>query len=216
MDVKPQGIQTQQPRLKTVFEPWELRGATKRDCAPDRAGLLTGLAHFSTAAAWIFVTLFPILVFIPVIVLEHKKDRSNPANIGYGLLCLLPPLTAIGSAMLTRRLATQDLKRMWTGDMDRCGLEATWMAWSRSRSALWITLLGPVGWVAACALLYALFLVSMFGPKTLMRRGLSDLAPLARPAVGVLLYVLFLASIIGSRTLIRKWFSKATPNRLIP
>jgi len=78
MDVKPECVQTQQPYLKTVLEPWELGGATKRDCAPDRAGLLSGLAQFSTAAASLYVSVFPVLLIVSILVLEHKKDRHDP------------------------------------------------------------------------------------------------------------------------------------------
>jgi hypothetical protein len=216
MDVKPEGIKTQQPTLKLGFEPWDLQPATKRDCSPDRTALLTGLAWFSTAAASLYVFVFPILVIVPILVLEHKKDRHDPLKLSYSLLCLIPPLMAIASALITRSIAANDLKRMWTGDMDRRALHAARKAWSRSRTALWITLLGPLGWIAAGALLYAHYLVSVFGPKALMRRGFSDFAPLAWIAISVLLYVIFLVSIFRLRDLIRRGSAEATPNRPMP
>jgi len=216
MDVKPKGIKPKQSTNRAVTEPWELRAECKRDGEPHRAALLTGLAWISNRAAWLYVSIFPVLLIIPIVLLEYKKDRHDPLKVCYSLLCLIPPLMAIGSALLTRRMAAHDMKRMWTGDMDRRALPATRKAWSRSRTAIWITLLGPLGWVAAGALLYVNFVVSVVGPKTLIKNGFTDLAPPTRVTVGVLLYALFLVSIFGSITLIRRWFSKAPPNRAIP
>jgi len=147
MGVKPEGIQTGQPPVKTVFEPWELEGATKRDCAPDRAGLLTGLALFTTIAAWFNVTFFPLLLIVPAGILDHKSTRRDPVGMTFCLLSLTPPLTAIGSALVTRNLAARDLERIRTGDMDPRGQYESEKAWSRARICLWACLLGPCAWM---------------------------------------------------------------------
>jgi hypothetical protein len=118
----------------------------KRDGDPHRSTLLTVLAQFTTAVTWITVSFFPFLLIVPGIVLSDKKARRDPVQIGYCLLCLIPPVTAIGCACVTRSLAARDLKRMRTGDMDRRGLPATEEAWSAGRAALWIGLVGPICW----------------------------------------------------------------------
>jgi hypothetical protein len=166
MDVKPEGIQTGQPPVKTVFDPWELKAGFNRDREPHRAGLLTGLALFTTVATWFYVTIFPLLLIVPARVLDHKSTRRDPVGISYCLLCLMPPLTAIVSALITRSLAARDLERIRTSDMDPRGQYETEKAWSRARICFWACILGPFGWVILGFLLYIglLAVLPPFGP----------------------------------------------------
>jgi uncharacterized membrane protein YbhN (UPF0104 family) len=158
MDETPAGIQTQAP-----LPGWQIEYGPKRDNEPHRAELLTLLANASTAAAWIFTSAFPFLLIVPANVLNHKSTRRDPVGLAYCALCLTPALIAFGSTLWTRRLVSRDLKRMQAGDMDERGLAETEEALHLSRKALWVCVLGPILWIAALSVCYAIvcFLASL-------------------------------------------------------
>jgi hypothetical protein len=169
MDANPESIQTGQPRLESVLEPWKLRPGFRRDGEPHRAELLTGLAQFSTAAAWVYVSVFPFLFVLPGLVFSDKAARRDLLWIGSCLLCFLPPLIAIGSALFTRNLAAYDLNQIDAGKMDPRGRAESEATGTAARAALWISILGPCGW--GILVLFFLILAISCLPHTFVGPG---------------------------------------------
>lgn len=99
------------PILADVFQPWEAKGGSRRDCAPHRARLLTAMARWSLIAAG--------LSFLGL-----------PANV-IGL-----PL-----GWTAWRMACRDRDRICAGNMDQEGYHPTEQARSDSRAALVLNLL---------------------------------------------------------------------------
>ncbi len=160
MDEAPEEWPESRSLLEATFEPWELDGGSKRDCAPHRAGLLILLSYFSIAATWLFVLLFPVWLAVPARLLDQKKTRRDPTRWACCLLCLFPALTAFGGSLGTRILAQRDLARMKAGDMDCRGYHETDKVWRTSRATLWLGVLGPLAWAILVALLFAPLLLA--------------------------------------------------------
>jgi hypothetical protein len=99
------------PTLEQVFQPWELTGDARRDCAPHRANLLIKMARLSLVAAGLSFFGLPVnLIGLP---------------LGLG----------------TWAMACHDRDRICAGDMDQTGYHPTEKARSDSRAAVFLNIL---------------------------------------------------------------------------
>jgi hypothetical protein len=100
--------------LEEVFQPWELTGASRRDCRSERGRLLLGLARIS--------------LFLG----------------GLSLLCAPLGLLGFPLGLVIRRMARRDLDAIFAGEMDPRGRQRTEKAWSDSQAAIFLNLVGSL------------------------------------------------------------------------
>jgi hypothetical protein len=129
MDTMPE---EKEPRLSTldeIFQPWELVGEARRDCASHRAGFLVPLARLSLLAG------------------------------GLSLSCPPFGLVGLPLAVVTWRMARRDLDLIVAGDMDHRGYGPTEKARAESRTGLLLILFGTMCWsgLGVCVFLLRLF-----------------------------------------------------------
>jgi hypothetical protein len=117
MDGLPENIRHRPATLSEVLEPWEAAGESRHDCLPHRSGLLHFLARLGLCAGGLSVPFF--LPFLP----------------GLALACLV------------RHLARRDLDLMSRGDMDQRGYQGTVRAFSEAKTALLLSIVGPLLWI---------------------------------------------------------------------
>ncbi len=98
--------------LEEVFQPWELRNESRRDCGPHRAGFLWWMARISLIVG------------------------------SLSFLCPLFGLLGLPIGLVIRRLARRDLDAIFAGEMDHRGRERTEKAWYDSQVGAFLNLLG--------------------------------------------------------------------------
>ena len=114
MDEQPHATAEQPPTIEEVFQPWELAGISRRDCASHRGRFLLWMGRISLLLG------------------------------GLSLLCPPLGLPGLALGLLVRWTARRDLDAIFAGDMDHRGRQLTEKAWSDSWAAIFLNLLGSL------------------------------------------------------------------------